>query len=198
MAKKSVFDKTPVGQVGGSPFAPANDVAQQTDDVCKVLGASTDSVLGTSTTGGCQKPSLFDLLNPFNKIQPASKIDDVVTVVTSPEETKAIASRLIKTEESTVKMGDFSLSTIKGDDPTNDGLIFYLKPGQNLPKNVVITDKSGNVVDLGKRDTPLLFSDVRKIEIDGTDYSLAHDIWQNPMLFEIRGSSKDAKFGIRQ
>ena len=194
MAKKSVFDKTPVGQVGGSPFAPANDVAQQTDDVCKVLGASTDSVLGTSTTGGCQKPSLFDLLNPFNKIQPASKIDDVVTVVTSPEETKAIASRLIKTEESTVKMGDFSLSTIKGDDPTNDGLIFYLKPGQNLPKNVVITDKSGNVVDLGKRDTPLLFSDVRKIEIDGTDYSLAHDIWQNPMLFEIRGSSKDAKF----
>ncbi len=87
-----------------------------------------------------------------------------------------------------MKMGDQQVSIKMGFDvekasQPGKGLTFVIEPGQNLGKDIKVYGKDGKVISLNQRQAPLLLSDVDKVVVNGTEYMVAVDAWNNPALF---------------
>lgn len=98
-------------------------------------------------------------------------------------EADAILARLTKVEKKPLQVSEGQLSIVTGIDP-GIGRRFYVEPGQNLPKSVRIFDTVGREIDLAKSPSPIRTKDIGKVLIDGKEYKIYIDVWQNPFLSE--------------
>lgn len=134
---------------------------------------------------------------PLNRIDEA--VERVAAVVNKPDVDSTqinqfgtadeVASRLTDVSPSTLKIGDKTLGVKVGFDPQRadeikKGLTLYFEPGQVLGDNVKFTNKAGEVVNLGEATSPVLFSEIDTVTIDGVDYIVRNDAWLNPALYK--------------
>lgn len=129
---------------------------------------------------------------------PATIAKEGTTVVSTPkqravmisdDEAMAITGRLKDHEEKTLQLGEDLLVVDMGFDSArpealDNGLIYLIRPGQQIKGEVKIIDKSGQVINLEKASTPVPFQNIQRVIIDGEEYIPSRDAWLNPYLYK--------------
>lgn len=136
------------------------------------------------------KDNVGGWVDNFKEIFRKERKKEVVVPKVTVEPGDVVAARLTNVETRSLKVGDRELVVRVGYDPkyketSTQGLTYLIEPGQTLPPNVKIINKTGQVVDLTQAKKPIGFAEIDKIVVDEKEYWPVKDAWLNPNLLPI-------------